>query len=74
MKENGRESKETLYFSCFLWYNITIKYFKQSRTGMYEESPDTIGQWCQITSSGSDPKESATEKNRQVIGKGENVR
>ena len=39
-----------------------------------EESPGSIEQWCQITPSEGDLKESATENNRQEIGKGEKGR
>ena len=31
-----------------------------------EESPSSIGQWCQITSGGGDSKDSATEIDRQA--------
>ena len=36
-----------------------------------EESPGSTGQGCLLTAGGSDPKESATEKNRRSRGKGE---
>ena len=37
----------------------------------YEESPGSIEQWCWITSSEGNLKESATENNRLNLGKGE---
>ena len=43
------------------------------RKGSREESPGSIEQWCWITSSEGDLKESATENNRR-FGKGEKVR
>ena len=36
-----------------------------------EESPGSIGQGCRLTAGRGDPKESATENNRQIFGKGE---
>ena len=32
-----------------------------------EESPSSIGQWCQITSGGGDSKDSATESYRPLF-------